>query len=393
MKRLISLFILIAINCIAMAEVIGKETKFASGKGYVPFLDKNKKWYVWHFDSEHYVSSAAEYVQPMGQVYITTEINDTVIGDNSYTRMYCWTGDRCFYWNDAQSAFMSISTQRYSDIVSALFREEDGKVYKYDEGKQVEYLFYDFTLEIGDEFSLYIPETGAEVKCTVKDIDKVTASCRTHRRLHLATDNPDYKETIWIEGYGSEAGPLVSMTSSDVTKSGTSYLAHARSASHRYAQPFNDTHYRGQELQVNPEPIEYVEGMKGLEFEFIGDVLHITGNMRIVSPVDMDNLYMYCVDSEDGALRLGYQILEDYIFTEMKIYGGVDLYFPGLKPGYYNILTTSGEQIECKLSADAVTSVNLNSNENSDIFTLQGTKLAQPQKGLNIIGGKKVLVR
>ena len=378
---------MLAICCIASAN----NFKSGDGKEYTPFLENDKQWFVWQFSSEHYLSSAAEYEQPLGNVYKTQQLNDTVIQGKSYTCMRSCSSNKCFNWNDKQSAFMYVSFPHSTLSVCGLFREENGKIYKYDEGTQTEYLFYDFTLDVGDEFKLFIPETCETVQCKVTDIDQATSCNQTHRRLHLSTDNPNFKETVWVEGFGSEAGPLVSMIRKDKSVYGVSNLSHARSQLHRYAQTFNDIHYRGQELHVNPEPVEYSPELKGLDFQFTEDVLHITGYMRLSG--NPSNKYIYCADTEDGVLRLGVETMDDYVTTEQKIYGGIDLYFPGLKPGLYYVLTPSGDKIECKLSAEAISTTNNDlPNTESAIFTLQGTRLSHPQPGLNIINGKKVFI-
>ena len=42
---------------------------------------------------------------------------------------------------------------------------------------------------------------------------------------------------------------------------------------------------------------------------------------------------------------------------------------------------------------DGIRDVNLNANLNNEIYNLSGQRLSRPQRGINIIGGKKVLVQ
>ena len=393
MKKMYLLLPLLLAAATANAEEFRCSTKLSDETKHISFLGSSAQWLVWQFSKEHYTSSDAEYENPIGNIYNTIEINDTVIDGKSYTRLYD-TGYKYFNWTLPEPSFMEIrhhTAETYD--VCGIFREDDGKIYKYDEKTQKEYLFYDFTLNVDDTFTLFIPETGENVECVVTDIDSVVSYDQTYHRLHLSTDNPNFKETTWIEGFGSEAGPLVSMNRSDAATYGTSYLANAHSKEYYYAQTFTDIHCRGKEIHVNPEPIEYTPGMKGLEFEFIGNTLHITGNLKLITPVNYK--YMYCVDSEDGVIRLGVGHM-GVVFTQHLIYGGLDVYFEGFKPGMYKVSAPTGGQmqIECQPTADAITDLRQEKSDNGNaIFTIQGTRLTAPQKGLNIINGKKMLVR
>lgn len=349
-RRLLLVIAMLAVCCIANADGIKRNAKSTEGTMYVPFLGNERLWCVWKFNEENTVVSVTEDEQPKGYYYILDEENDTVIDGKTYSRIMSeYYATQPF--KEGQYGFFSLSYSKDETPDGGIFREEDGKVFKYDEEKQLEYLFYDFTLQVGDKFNLYIPETGEYVECTVKDRDEVEACEQLHRRLHLTTNNPAYKETIWIEGFGSEAGPLVSMISSDVAKNGISHLAHARTSvnykpQYNYVQPFNHAHFRGQKLKANPEPIEYTPDLKGLQFEFIGDTLHITGEMYLVS--NSKHHYMYCTDTEDGIIKLGTEYIYDILATQRLLYGGVDMYFPGFKPGIYYL--GENRTIECKPS-------------------------------------------
>ena len=348
-RRLLSAIVMLAVCCIANADGIKRNAKTAEGTVYAPFLESGKEWYVWQFSSEHYSLSAAEYEIPKEyEYYINEEASDTVINGTPYRQIEVSNYYKSPMLNDGKAAFFDLSWYHLSSIVmGGIFREDNGKVFKYDEEKQKEYLFYDFTLNVGDQFSLFIPETGETVECTVEDTDMVISYGQTYRRLHLATDDPRFKKTIWIEGIGSEAGPLVSMISSHTANNGASYLADVRKDTPCYAQPFSDTHYRGQLMVANPEPIEYSPDLKGLQYEFLGDTLHITGEMYLTNG-SPEVQYMYCVDTEDGKIRLGTEMLS-YVFAPTReIYGGIDMYFPGFKPGVYEL--GSGVFIECKPS-------------------------------------------
>ena len=63
---------------------------------------------------------------------------------------------------------------------------------------------------------------------------------------------------------------------------------------------------------------------------------------------------------------------------------------------FINVETANGKTAYCKLTVNppsGIEDVNADSYTNSRVFSLSGQRLAAPKKGINIIGGKKVIVK
>lgn len=147
---------------------------------------------------------------------------------------------------------------------------------------------------------------------------------------------------------------------------------------------FTDRHLRGQQLILGKE----VEGDKEmLKYEFINDTLHIYGTMMTgCTP----NQYIYCRDDKNGVIT--FEIVEFMPYDSRALHE-VNLYFAGFSAGNYHIGDVGAPTLECKPGdVDAISSLQHNSSELSKgIFSIQGIYLHSPQKGLNIINGKKVM--
>jgi hypothetical protein len=104
--------------------------------------------------------------------------DDTIIGGKSYKRMMA----DGIYYTSYLIACREDTTTKQSFI--------------YDESSEQEYILYDFSLNVNDDFGSY----------QVDSIDSVTlVNGEVRRRLHLSSFM-DWREEYWIEGIGSTRG-------------------------------------------------------------------------------------------------------------------------------------------------------------------------------------------
>lgn len=358
------------------------------------FIEQNKQWKVWQFSPEYTSSQDAEYELPTEWHMSFQEVEDTIISEVPYSK---FSNQRklLIYFPEGDFAKLDVESFDQPATLLALFREESGKVYRYDEEAQCEYLFYDFTLKEGDRFCMKVPSTGEEVTCMVSLVDEVTvqrswnSDKNTYRRFHLVPESKNYEETVWVEGLGNECSPLISINSKKNRENGICRVATVanHNLSYFYANPIYEKHFRGHEL-INIFEDEYSPEMKGLEFEFIGDTLHVHGQMYGL----VGDTYMYCVDTSECVIKL---ISEHtgQIISSYSLINGVDVYFPGFQPGEY-VVGHEGGPVIGKVPNGAI-DINMAKQEKKlphYIIDISGIQLSHPQPGLNIINGKKVFI-
>ena len=158
---------------------------------YIPFVELGKQWHVVSTDANpNYVHRPEKYwmfekVERDGKTYVHTYLLDDVLT----------------IWQDA-----------------GLFREENRRVYKYDENAGKEIMLYDFSLKEGDTFTCDVYKCKVLKQGLLADGPKIlsrtnSASADTletkYRRLRTWTiglDNGtgEYHEvTTWVEGVGA----------------------------------------------------------------------------------------------------------------------------------------------------------------------------------------------
>lgn len=329
------------------------------------FVEKGKTWHFIYYAPIHYLTEEHSYDSPTFTFdYKFREDADTVIAGKPYAKMY------------------------ENNAVLGYYREESGKVYCYSAISQKEDLQYDFTLNSGDIFSTNVYERDAEfdVKETgyikVNGIDYRTQTLLMRPIEELGNET---SQTTWIEGIGNLDSPEpINVPTVGGGKFILTYVTNELTGDY-FPLPFTDRHLRGQQLVLGKESEGETEN---LEYEFINDTLHVFGTMMTgCTP----NQYIYCSDDKDGIIT--FKTVEMPPYADCRALHQVDMYFAGFGAGNYHIGEDDAIILTCKPNAaDGITDIKLNSNENSTIFTLQGIKLASPQKGLNIIGGKKVLI-
>jgi hypothetical protein len=106
-----------------------------------------------------------------------------------------------YFYMEGDSTYNNTPYKLVSD--AGLIRSENKKVYFIPEGDTVEYLIYDFTLEIGDKF---LPPSysnnSISDSITVTQINSTTIYGNILRKIWRF----DYSDTDWIEGIGATVG-------------------------------------------------------------------------------------------------------------------------------------------------------------------------------------------
>jgi len=155
-------------------------------QNYVPFVKEGATWINVYWQSN-------EYQKPTIRVWKNFIEDDTVINNLNYKFIYRSSAD-------------SLNYKKYK-ISADLIREDTNRriyvIYK-DQGilDSIEYLLYDFNIEIGDTIYYNTPMNGDSLKYILKGIDTVQISGQNRRRysfdrdLHTGTD-------YWYEGIGS----------------------------------------------------------------------------------------------------------------------------------------------------------------------------------------------
>ena len=355
MKQLITL--LCTVLCMANA--------YAQETDYLPFVQQGK---TWHVDA-----------LAMGGTYFDTP------------RV-------CSYWFDDE--VFSVGGQQYfkllkriEDNVSeiGLFREDDKRVFLYDEKEGREHIAYDFNLKEGDEFRL----GTQDYICKVKEVGWREVNGQRLRTIvfdaAIDAEEGGIQEMEWTECIGHsgtpergfEPVPALNSYSTHVTyvisDDGGLYLPLS------FSVPYNG--WSGQQL-ITEHMSADTGGEECLEYEFVyapsydSYQLHIFGTM--MTP-DGPNCYIYCVEdvathkitlrSEELSPRSGQEALHH-----------VDLYFPFFISGVpYTIVDAKGEHtMLCSIGER-----HDDATQQSGLHDLSGRRLSTPPaKGLYIENGK-----
>lgn len=276
---------------------------------YHPFIEKGKTWCVDGFS--------------LRPEHTTTD--------------YYFSLDEAMYVFDGREYFKMCSrTDHGEETIVGFFREEDQRVYLYDEKAKREYLIYDFTLKEGDKFE---PEYGYYYNCEVmkvgtinvngENLKTITFEANSHR-----SDAAVRMEVEWIEGVGLSTGPI------EHNRSDWEYFtAYVYAGSYflpfSFDMPYNGWHgcpfTPGIELPSdNPEI--------GLTYELVPDPEHDSYALHVYGTALLpccQNHYVYCIeergeDLKTCKLRLSYEEVGEAMDGE-RVYA-LDLYFRFFEP-------------------------------------------------------------
>ena len=240
---------------------------------YLPFVEAGKQWHVVRSDFDE-GSHFEQY----------TLRNEEVVKDGkTYLKMYR-TEDGLNTLYDA-----------------GLLREEDRKVYFFDNDTQKEYLMFDYSLKAGDTYETYSYDEQKMVSYKVMsvgdyregpdvvryDYNQAADSMDTYHRylqkwIVARTDNGI--EKTWIEGVGSLEGPLANLRDVVLPDLSKDYLTYVEDYSTDLYLPFSfyDTmnkQVHGCNLPTGAENREDDDTNHHLIYELEGNRLHVYGEV------------------------------------------------------------------------------------------------------------------
>ena len=301
---------------------------------------------------------------------------------------------------------------KYSDVFSSIFlREENGRLYKYDEKIGKDIVVIDFTLERGDKFT---DEDGHEY---IVDNVSDTTMTRTYggedmdtfKKLELiGVDDTTLRDT-WIEGLGSlHRGLLCEKDIRGLQYSGRTFaslgkMLHAKTMNHDTYTFIDSNSIKtkgSQHSLIMNDTISLVyPSSSELGFEFVGSSLHVVG--KIYRCWEVEKYFCYLISIINGHDILLYDI--GSYWGKQIVFGfhpfNVNVYFPGFEAGEYTIKLVDYHNYEeivlyCQGNTTAINEYNSTEIQPSklnktEIYDLSGHRLTSPpERGIYIQGGK-----
>ena len=305
---------------------------------YIPFVEMGKQWHIVRSDFDE-GSHFEQY----------TLRNEEVVKDGkTYLKMYR-TEDGLNTLYDA-----------------GLLREEDRKVYFFDNDTQKEYLMFDYSLKAGDTYETYSYDEQKMVSYKVMsvgdyregpdvvryDYNQAADSMDTYHRylqkwIVARTDNGI--EKTWIEGVGSLEGPLANLRDVVLPDLSKDYLTYVEDYSTDLYLPFSfyDTmnkQIHGCNLPTGAEDYSY-DRHHHLTYELEGNRLHVYGGVYTQCG---PNNYAYFIEklTDDPLVRkIHFKIQEVEPLADCMALHSTNFYVPGFDTNMnYIVIDNNGEE-------------------------------------------------
>lgn len=305
---------------------------------YIPFVEMGKQWHIVRSDFDE-GSHFEQY----------TLRNEEVVKDGkTYLKMYR-TEDGLNTLYDA-----------------GLLREEDRKVYFFDNDTQKEYLMFDYSLKAGDTYETYSYDEQKMVSYKVMsvgdyregpdvvryDYNQAADSMDTYHRylqkwIVARTDNGI--EKTWIEGVGSLEGPLANLRDVVLPDLSKDYLTYVEDYSTDLYLPFSfyDTmnkQIHGCNLPTGAEDYSY-DRHHHLTYELEGNRLHVYGDVYTQCG---PNNYAYFIEklTDDPLVRkIHFKIQEVEPLADCMALHSTNFYVPGFDTNMnYIVIDNNGEE-------------------------------------------------
>ena len=327
-------------------EIVALSENDTDDSDYLPFVELGKQWHVTSTASNPYNSlycfSMLEEVERNGKTYVHT----------------------CYSDNEQKNHYYE------------LLREENKRVYKYDDWEEKEYLVYDFSLKEGDTFTYELmtgyPEQWKVLKQGwLEDGPDIVSSCTSnpdgtldikYRKLRTWTVGREDDETgeyyavaTWVECVGALEGMFCQYCTG-----GTYYLSFVERAEdmgdnweNNIYLPFsfynNNVLFKGNRVHGSNLPTGKAELSEDsnhqLTYELEGDRLHVYG--KVLTHGGPNNYaYFFEETTDDNSVRkLHFNIIEIEPLPDPKpgsdgmLLHATDFYVPGFNPNrnYYVI--------------------------------------------------------
>ena len=308
---------------------------------YLPFVELGKQWHViYEYDNPNYVCSSKSY-----EMYKEEERNG-----KTYVQTYLLNDELWPYKEEG------------------LFREENRRVYKYDEATGKDIMLYDFSLKEGDTFTYEYgfpePENFKVLKqgwltdgpkiVTSRTLvsDTLDTKYRYLRTWTIGRDN-GYEVATWVECVGA----LTNMFSSLESEGGISCLAYVERREKQTSyweneylpfsfcgifDVFGQVH--GCDLPTGAE--EWAEdGHHQLTYELEGDRLHVYG--KVFSQCGPNNYaYFHERSTDDPSVhKIEFEIQEVEPLKDCMALHTTNFYVPGFDPNLnYIVVDNYGEE-------------------------------------------------
>ena len=354
---------------IANIEVIN------NGKDVPPMIAEQKTWRVAWFPT-----SASKTPQMVATYYFE---GDTIVNGQIAKRMLC---DQ-----KAANEWEWLNTSK--EYVGAWY-EQDKQVYCAFPGEDQFRKLYDFTTNINEQFFIYNRQTGSDEEGYLKGL-QTGANNNFKGVLHTIWSYPngDSWGTTWLEGVGGIRTPtdnianeasgykLISCKVGDEViyldehleadiPTGTSYAKKRRF-------DFNHT------IKTQPKTPRREGELYGLYGEYNDQLLDVKLN-------PLDEAYVVRITDQSGKT-----VYEKTINAENIV--GLNIDISAYPESQYTIAIENSKETFTGVFEIMATGIEKNVKieklKNASIFNLQGQRLFVPQKGINIIGGKKVWVK
>ena len=308
---------------------------------YLPFVELGKQWHViYEYDNPNYVCSSKSY-----EMYKEEERNG-----KTYVQTYLLNDELWPYKEEG------------------LFREENRRVYKYDEATGKDIMLYDFSLKEGDTFTYEYgfpePENFKVLKqgwltdgpkiVTSRTLvsDTLDTKYRYLRTWTIGRDN-GYEVATWVECVGA----LTNMFSSLESEGGISCLAYVERKENQTGYwenkylPFSFSgiydvfgQVHGCNLPTGTE--EHAEDYRHqLTYELVGNRLHVYG--KVFTQCGPNNYaYFHERSTDDPQVnKIEFVIQEVEPLKDCMALHATDFYVPGFDPNKnYIVVDNYGEE-------------------------------------------------
>ena len=313
---------------------------------YIPFAELGKQWHVVSAKNPNYVCRQETYwmfenVERAGKIYAHTICNDDELDVTEET---------------------------------GLFREENRRVYKYDETEGRDIMLYDFSLKEGDtfayEFGFDQPinckvlkqgwlNDGPQIvySCTLTPADTLDIKYRRLRTWTIGRDNGlgEFVEVAtWVEGIGA----LENMFNSFAFGGVKSCLAYVERKDNETVYHVNEYlpfsfcngydvmgHVHGCDLPTGAEDYGENDGHHQLTYELKGNSLHVYG--EVFTQCGPNNYAYFYVKKTDDPLvnKIEFEIQEVGPVANCVALHATDFYVPGFDPNMnYIVVDNRGEE-------------------------------------------------
>jgi hypothetical protein len=354
------------------------QTQLETQIAYRPMIEDGKVWKVGGKDSGNPVKFVAYY-------YFD---GDTIIGGKSCKQMMC---QRYFSPDCPKSFYSDYWAQLPSLSKVGAWYEEDKKVYFCREGTQGMYMLYDFSLEAND--TLILNDYQPDYTVGPKQTGGLKGFKGVYRDIMIR--GQDNYITTWLEGVGGIDGPLRNVYPEN--ESDPQFLMSCSVGDEVIY--LNDEYQDGatpERLNAPKQRLDFTHIIKtkpkapmkrSAEQPLYGEY----NNQQLGINLDpLDEAYMIRITDESGKA-----IYEKTINAGNIVALSIDISdYP--KDRYTVTIENSFESFTGQFDAKTtgiIEVINKKLEEKDVIYNLQGQRFFLLQKGLNIVNGRKVLVK